>query len=110
MERIPGKEDRSVTSPQDAQSHEHAEAAPYTSEALCPECRVNQVEPPFFYCSLCEMLNSYFTNKVATPEQLKDKETFHAALEAWRATLTWQQILELRDTYWMPLRNGHPLE
>jgi len=73
-------------------------------DTLCPDCRVNQIEPPFFYCSLCEMLTSYFTNQVATPEELRNRELFHDAYERWRATLTWAEIERLRDQYWTPQR------
>ncbi len=69
-------------------------------DTLCPDCRVNQIEPPFFYCGLCEMLTSYFTNQGATPEQLRNRELFHDAYERWRATLTWAEIERLRDQYW----------
>ena len=79
--------------------HRH-KTAHQENGALCPDCRVNLVEPPFFYCSLCEMLTSYFTNKVATLEQLRSRESFHDSFERWRANLTWAEIERLRDQYW----------
>jgi hypothetical protein len=70
------------------------------SEAICPECRVNQVEAPFDYCSMCEMLTLYYREKLATPEQLQDQTLFRQAYESWRDALTWRQIETLRDQYW----------
>lgn len=74
------------------------------TENTCPDCRVNQVEPPFFYCSLCEMLTSYFTNNVATREQLSNPGQYHESFEAWRNALTWAEMERLRDEYWTPRR------
>ena len=70
------------------------------TEATCPECRMNQIESPFDYCSMCEMLASYFREKHATPDQLRDQQQFSEAYEKWRSILTWAQIVEMRDRYW----------
>jgi hypothetical protein len=76
------------------------------AEATCPECRMNQVESPFDYCSMCEMLTSYFQDNVAAPEQRRDQTLFHAAYEKWRGNLTWAQIIEMRDSYWTKARRA----
>jgi hypothetical protein len=76
------------------------------ADATCPECRVNQVEAPFDYCSMCEMLTSYYQEKVASTEQRRDAGLFHAAFEKWRGNLTWAEIQSLRDTYWTPRRRA----
>ena len=70
------------------------------TEATCPECRMNQIEAPFDYCSMCEMLATYYREKLATLEQLRDHMQFTEAYEKWRSILTWAQIVEMRDTYW----------
>ncbi len=70
------------------------------TEATCPECRMNQIEAPFDYCSMCEMLTSYYSEKIATAEQLRDHRLFSEAYEKWRSVLTWAQIETLRDRYW----------
>lgn len=71
-----------------------------SGEDTCPECRINQVEPPFDYCSMCEMLSSYFRERVATPEQLRDRTLCAEAFDKWRRILTWAEIEKLRDEYW----------
>jgi hypothetical protein len=76
------------------------------AEATCPECRMNQVEPPFDYCSMCEMLTSYFREKLATAEQLNDNKKFDEAYEKWRSIQTWAEIEHLRDTYWTSRRRA----
>jgi hypothetical protein len=68
--------------------------------ATCPECRMNQIEAPFDYCSMCEMLSSYFRDKLATPDQRRDQNQFNQAYEKWRSILTWAEIVQMRDTYW----------
>jgi hypothetical protein len=70
------------------------------AEATCPECQINHIEAPFDYCSMCEMLTSYYGEKLATPEQLQDRKQFNEAYEKWRRLLTWAQIETFRDTYW----------
>jgi hypothetical protein len=70
----------------------------------CPECRVNQVEPPFDYCSMCEMLTSYFRETLATAEQRSDNKRFDEAYEQWRSILTWAEIERMRDAYWTQRR------
>ncbi len=77
------------------------------TEATCPECRVNQVEAPFDYCSMCEMLTLYYRDKVAPPDQLENQTLFHEAYEKWRNSLTWRQIEDMRDQYWTPTRRSH---
>lgn len=76
------------------------------TEATCPECRMNQIEAPFDYCSMCEMLTSYYSEKLATPDQLRDHQIFNEAYEKWRSLLTWAQIETLRDTYWTKARRA----
>ena len=70
------------------------------AEATCPECQINHIEAPFDYCSMCEMLTSYYGEKLATPEQLRDRKLFNDAYEKWRRLLTWAQIEAFRDAYW----------
>jgi len=70
------------------------------TEATCPECRMNQIEAPFDYCSMCEMLTSYYSEKLATPDQLRNHTQFNEAYAKWRSLLTWAQMEEMRDTYW----------
>jgi hypothetical protein len=70
------------------------------TEATCPECRMNQIESPFDYCSMCEMLACYFREKLATPDQLHDQQKFSEAYDKWRSILTWAQIVDMRDRYW----------
>lgn len=77
-----------------------------SSEATCPECRMNQIEAPFDYCGMCEMLSSYFRDQLATPEQKRDHAKFHEAYENWRSILTWAQIVEMRDSYWTKARQA----
>ena len=74
--------------------------------ATCPECQINHVEAPFDYCSLCEMLTSYYSEKLATPAQLGDHQLFNEAYEKWRRILTWAQIETYRDTYWTKARRA----
>ena len=76
------------------------------AEEICPECRVNQVEPPFDYCSLCEMLSSYYREKLASAASLADAQILSDAYDKWRDGLTWAQIEELRDTYWTPSKRA----
>lgn len=73
---------------------------PAGAEDTCPECRLNHVEPPFDYCSMCEMLKSYFADKIATADERRNTALFHTAYENWRSLLTWAQIEEMRDHYW----------
>jgi hypothetical protein len=75
-------------------------------EEVCPECRVNQVEPPFDYCSLCVMLSSYYREKLAGPDLLADAKRLSDAYDKWRDSLTWAQIEGLRDTYWTPSKRA----
>jgi len=82
------------------------------TEATCPECRMNQIESPFDYCSMCEMLTSYYREKFATAEQLHDQRKFIEGYEKWRGNLTWAEIEHLRDIYWTKatrarVRAGH---
>lgn len=79
---------------------------PGGAEVTCPECRMNQVEPPFDYCSMCEMLISYFRERLATPEQRSDSKRFDEAYEQWRCILTWAEIEHMRDTYWTQRRRA----
>lgn len=81
-------------------------SAPDRAEEICPECRVNQVEAPFDYCSLCEMLSSYYRDRLANPATLADEQRFTDALHAWRNGLTWAEVQNLRDTYWTPARRA----
>lgn len=81
----------------------HADAGPGDT---CPECRVNHVDAPFDYCSMCEMLFSYYQINLATPEQLQDRRLFTEAFERWRTVLTWAQIEKLRDEYWPTRRQA----
>jgi hypothetical protein len=61
---------------------------------------MNKIEAPFDYCSMCEMLTSYYREKVATAEQLQSQRRFTEAYEKWRSILTWAEIERLRDAYW----------
>jgi len=85
---------------------EKAKTAINGGEDTCPECRMNQIDPPFDYCSMCEMLKSYFHDKLATADQLRDAAAFSEAYEKWRSILTWAQIVEMRDHYWTKSRQA----
>jgi hypothetical protein len=76
------------------------------TDATCPECRINHVDAPFDYCSMCEMLSSYYRDTVATPDHLRDHALFAEAYEKWRSTLTWAQIVKMRDSYWTKARRA----
>ena len=78
----------------------------HSSDDRCPECNINHIEAPFDYCGMCEMLSSYYRDYMATPEQKRDQAKFHEAYENWRSILTWQQIVEMRDTYWTKARRA----
>ena len=77
-----------------------ATSKPAGAGDTCPECHLNSVESPFDYCSMCEMLTSYFNEKLATTAERHDPALFQTAYEKWRSLLTWTQIEEMRDHYW----------
>ena len=49
---------------------------------------------------MCEMLTSYYRERVAGAEQIQDDARFNEAYEKWRGNLTWSEIQHLRDSYW----------
>lgn len=72
----------------------------------CPDCKLNQVQPPFDHCLLCQMLGSFFLYEMWYQWAKKRKldasnwRSCHRAYVQWRRRVTLADVENLRKTFW----------